>query len=313
MTENRFAITFGETLAEQAREYLEASQSPRTKKTYCSQWKVFSTFCAQHGLPALPASPEVVAAYLTARASTVCASTLSVSLAAIDDAHSRAGLPRPGESEPIKRLLSGIRRTIGVAKRPKEAFTVELLRDAVALIPNTMAGHRDRAVLLLGFGGAFRRSELAALNVGDLEFCAEGLRVSLRSSKTDQEKHGRVVGIPYGRDSKFCPALAVRHWLVAAGIYEGRVFRSLDKRRMGASLTDKSIANVVKLAANSVGLEFDDFSGHSLRSGFCTSAAHAGVDAHGLMRQTGHASIKSVLGYIREADVFRANPARELL
>jgi integrase len=313
MTTNPFAITFGESLAVEAREYLENAQSPRTRKTYCSQWKVFSTFCSQHELPALPASSEVVAAYLTARARTAKASTLSVALAAIDDKHSSEGYPRPGEREPIKKLLSGIRRTIGTEKTPKAAFTLDILREAVGMLPNTLAGVRDRAVLLVGFAGAFRRSELAALDVGTLRFVPDGVKVHLRHSKTDQEKKGRVVGIPQGRHVGMCPPTALRDWLVAAGIYEGKVFRSLDSNRLGESITDRSIATIVKLAANSVGHEFDDFSGHSLRSGFCTSASHAGVDAHALMRQTGHTSIKSVIGYIQEADVFRANPARRLL
>lgn len=307
------AIDFTAPLAEQARAYLENEQSPRTKKTYCSQWKVFSTFCSQHGLAPLPASVETVAAYLTWRAQHAGASTLTVTLAALDDQHARAGHERPGRREEIKRLLRGIRRTIGTASAQKAPFTLDVLHEALACIPATLTGTRDRALLLLGFGGAFRRSEIAALTLADIAFVPQGIKVFVRSSKTDQEKHGRVVGIPYGRNPQTCTPTAIRKWLDDAGIYEGRLFRSVHGDKVGDSLTDQSIALLVKKACAAVGREPADFSGHSLRSGFCTSGARAGMDAARLMRQTGHVSINSLAIYIREVDVWRGNPAQELL
>lgn len=185
------------------------------------------------------------------------------------------------------------------------------LRAASGALPASLLGKRDRALLLLGFAGAFRRSELAGLEVRDLAFAEDGLEVTLRRSKTDQEGKGSKKGIPYGSDPKTCPVRAVRAWLEASGIAEGPVFREVTRHGHveAAPLSGRSIARVVKRSAEAAGLDPAGFSGHSLRAGLATAAAKAGKSTHAIMRQTGHKSADMVARYVREASLFEDNAA----
>lgn len=175
-------------------------------------------------------------------------------------------------------------------------------------LPDSLRGIRDKALLLLGFAGAFRRSELVQLQVADIEECREGLKVTLRRSKTDQEGEGMVKAIPFGSNEDTCPVRAYQVWLAAAGIAEGVVFRSVSRHgTIGAPLSDKDVARAVKKAADAAGLDAGKFSGHSLRAGLATSAAAAGVSERIIMQQTGHKSERMVRKYIREGNLFREN------
>jgi integrase len=182
------------------------------------------------------------------------------------------------------------------------------------MTPDNLRGIRDRALLLVGFAGAFRRSELVALDVADVALTPEGLLLTLRRSKTDQEGAGRQVAIPFGSRAETCPVRALRAWLDATAITEGPVFRWVHGRRSVSSmrLTGQSIALVVKKYAAAAGLNVADFSGHSLRAGFVTSAARAGEPERRIMRQTGHKSIEMVLRYVRQANAFTDNAALSL-
>ena len=184
----------------------------------------------------------------------------------------------------------------------------------VATLPDNLLGLRDRALLLIGFAGAFRRSELVSLDVEDVEECAEGLRVTLRRSKTDQEGAGEVKGIPYGRKLETCPVRALRAWLEAAGITAGPIFRSVNRHGQvqPGRLSDKAVALVVKRAAEAAGFDATRYAGHSLRTGLTTSAAAAGVQERDIMRQTGHRSVNMVRRYIREGELFRSNAAAQV-
>ena len=207
-------------------------------------------------------------------------------------------------------MLQGIRRRKGVAPDQVHAIALDDLRKMVAALPEGLAGSRDHALLLLGFAGAFRRSELVALNVEDLEKTEDGVVVHIRRSKTDQEAAGRHVGIPYG-STNLCPVTAPRHWLEAALISSDPVFRKVDRHgHVGAEhLSPSSVAAIVKRAAALAGLAPELFSGHSLRAGLATSAAANGATETVIMAQTGHRSTAMVRRYIRRGNLFRQNAA----
>ena len=266
-------------LAEATKNYIDQSLSFATRKAYASDFKIFTAWCAAHGLAALPAAPETVAGFLADQARAgVAAATLNRRLAAIKFAHEAQGLATPTAHKGVTAALKGIRRAKGTAPSKKKAATADLVKEMVRRCPDTLNGQRDRALLLLGFAGAFRRAELVALTVADLAFVDDGLRVTIRKSKTDQEGAGQVIAIPHG-SLLFCPVTALKHWLTVAGIEAGAVFRAVGKgSRVGqAALSDKSVANRVKHYAGQVGLNAADFAAHSLRAGFVTSAAEAGA------------------------------------
>lgn len=304
-----------EPLAEAARAYVTASRSERTRDAYRMQWSQFTAWCERAGCASLPAAPETVALYLTARAQEGRkVSTLAQALAAISQAHQMAGHASPRSTPVVREAFKGIRRVHGAAPSQKAPLLGAQLRAMSRALPSTLAGARDRALLLVGFAGAFRRSELVALEVRDLAFTSEGLTVTLRRSKTDQEGQGRKVGLPYGSAAAVCPVRSLKAWLELAGLGEGPVFRSVDRHgNLGGALSGRDVARIVKRTAEAAGLEAKDFSGHSLRAGLATSAAKAGKAAHAIMKQTGHRSVAMVQKYIRDAELFTDNAAAGLL
>jgi integrase len=298
------------TLGERTREYLEAARSANTRRAYRNDWARFAAWCAGHGLPSLPAAPTTVALYLTEGVVSLSISTLGRHLVSIAQAHRAAGLATPTTDAIVASVWRGIRRTHGTAQVGKSALLTDDLRGLVARLPEGAAGTRDRAMLLLGFAGAFRRSELVGLDVADLELRSEGLVVTLRRSKTDQEGAGQTVGIPFGRNPETCPVLAVRAWLELVGTV-GPLFVSVDRfgRVAPTRLSDRDVARIVKRAAEAAGLDPSRFAGHSLRSGLATSAAAAGVEERQIMAQTRHRSVVVVRRYIHDGSLFRANAA----
>jgi len=195
-----------------------------------------------------------------------------------------------------------------------DALLTEDIQQMVAMLPATLHGMRDAALLLIGFAGAFRRSELVALDVDDLQLRSEGYLIRIRRSKTDQQGRGRWVGIPYGDHPTTCPVLALQRWLAASTITEGAVFRGVNRHGQLAStrLSKRAIADIVKRTAETGGLDPSRYSGHSLRSGHCTSAARAGVPERIIMQQTGHRSERMVRHYIQQSSVFTENSAKAL-
>jgi integrase len=214
----------------------------------------------------------------------------------------------------ITEALRGIKRVHGTAPNQKAPVLTEDLRLMLRHTPAGMIGIRDRALLLVGFAGAFRRSELVSLDCAGLAFTSEGMLIKLRRSKTDQEGQGRQIALPFGSNSSTCPVAAMRAWLEAAAITEGPVFRSIQKggRVHAKRLSDKGVALIVKRYAAAAGLDAATFSGHSLRAGLVTSAARAGVPERVIMRQTGHKSIDMVLKYVRQANAFSENAVNAL-
>jgi len=303
-------------LAASAKSYARASKAPRTVAAYRSAWLAFEAWCDSTGGVALPASAECVALYLTARADAGRKpATIGLDLAAIGEAHRLAGHPSPTTAPAVSVVLAGIRRTLGVAQERKAPLLAGDLCRALEFLPAGLLGQRDAALLLVGFAGAFRRSELVGLNAEDLAFSAEGLTITLRRSKTDQEGEGRAVALPYSVNPKACPVRVLRAWLEAAGITAGPVFRGVNRHGTAgqAALTGRAVAMVVKRSAKAAGLDPSRFSGHSLRAGFATAAAKRGKSERAIMRQTGHKSVAMLHRYIREAELWSDNAAAGLL
>ncbi|GJG86831.1 hypothetical protein tb265_20120 [Gemmatimonadetes bacterium T265] len=290
------------------------AQSPATARAYTSDVTVFTAWCVARALPSCPAAPATVAVFLADEAQRgVKASTLSRRLAAIRYAHLAAQLEPPTQAEEVRRVLRGIRRAVRTAPAKKAPATAECVVAMVSHCPKTLAGLRDRALLLLGFGGAFRRSEHSALDVADLDEWPEGLRVTVRHSKTDQEGAGAVV--PVARGTHACPVKALRAWLTGAAITSGPVFRPVSKygRPRAACLSPYSVGEIVKAYAERAGYDPALFGGHSLRAGFLTGAAERGKPLDRMMAVSRHKRVDTVLGYIRRADDFKDHAGAGLL
>ena len=302
-------------LAEAAKHYIDQSLSFATRKAYASDFKIFSAWCAAHTVPSLPAAPETVALFLADQAQTgVAASTLNRRLAALKCAHEAQGHATPTSHKGVTAALKGIRRAKGTAPIKKKAATADIVKEMVRRCPDTLNGQRDRALLLLGFAGAFRRAELVALTVDDLAFADDGVRITIRKSKTDQEGAGQVIAIPHG-SVLFCPVTALKRWLAVAGIKAGPLFRAVGKgSKVGlTALSDKSVAKRVKHYAGQVGLNAADFAAHSLRAGFVTSAAEAGASIFKMAEVSRHRSTDVLAGYVRSANLFKDHAGADLL
>src|SRR4051794_21010216 len=281
---------------EQARAYAAASRSANTRRAYRADWHDFTTWCDGHHLPSLPTTPATLALYLTEQAERYKVATIERRLVSINQAHKLAGYDAPTCAGQVRTILKGIRRTKGTAQTTKAPAVVPILIAMVETLPETIIGIRDRALLLVGFAGAFRRSELVSLDVADVQFAEEGVVVQLRRSKTDQEGAGRRIWIPYGVREATCPVVALESWLDAASVTDGPLFRPLNRwgHVQAERLSDKAVARVVKKAAQAAGLDPTHFSGHSLRAGLGTAAATAGVAERSIMKQTGHRSERMV-------------------
>ncbi len=256
--------------------------------------------------------PQTIALYLTDLSKTHRVSTLYRRLSGISQAHQAAGQTSPTRDPQVRLVFQGIRRTLGSAPDQKQpAITAEVRAMIETLDLSTLSGVRDRALLLVGFAGAFRRSELVSLDVGDVSFAADGLVVQLRRSKTDQEAIGRKVGVPFGSNPLTCPVRALREWLERGAIVRRPIFRPIDRHGnvKPQRLTDQSVALIVKRCAKDAELDPEKYAGHSLRSGLATAAAMADVSERSIMAQTGHKSLPVVRRYIRDGSLFRRNAA----
>jgi integrase len=303
-------------LLAQAEASFRAARSQSTIRAYEHDWKQFRTWCEQNRLVPLPASTEAVILYATDLTKNQGKkwNTLSRRLAAISQLHQRAGFDSPTATWPMKQFLAGLRREIGIAPVRKKPVLVADLKQIVAALSDSLLGKRDRALLLLGFTGALRRSELVSLNVEDLEPAREGLIIHIRRSKTDQEGEGRKVGIPQGVDQLTCPVHALERWLAAAGIQSSAVFRVMNRHGqvLPSRLSGEGVAIVVKRSVEKLGYDPIQFSGHSLRAGLATSAAAAGKGERAIMNQTGHRNVTTVRRYIRDGNLFRENASEGL-
>lgn len=289
-------------------DYIASVVTDGTRRAYRSDLAHFLTWGGS-----IPASQETIAAYLASQASTHRVATLRRRVVALGLAHTTQGYSNPCASALVKATMKGISRVHGSAQKQVAPAVREDIFTMVRSLSG-LKGARDRALLLLGFAGAFRRSELVSLNVGDLEFVDRGLIVYLRRSKTDQEGVGRKIAIPHARGA-VCAVQGVRDWLEASGINEGPVFRPINRHgRMDQSrLSGHAVAQIVKERATAAGLKADQYSGHSLRAGLITSAAQVGVSIWKIKAQSGHQTDAMVSRYVRDADLFTNNAAGAVL
>jgi site-specific recombinase XerD len=293
---------------ESVTKYARASRAESTLRGYRSDWRDFGFWCLRHRLQSLPAAPATVAAYVSACADggKLKAGSIQRRVSAIAAMHTASGFNSPTTSAEVKLTLAGVRRTLGVAQEGKAAVLTADVAAMLAHVPARLIGVRDRALLLIGFAGAFRRSELVALNVSDIEFREDGLKATIRKSKTDQEGAGQVIGIAHG--TKLCPVRALQEWLAAAQITTGPIFHHVDRhgRQLGR-MSPEAVAIVVKRYAAAAGLDAAKYAGHSLRAGLVTQAAMNGVPELAIMKQTRHKSSDMLRKYIRDASLFRDN------
>jgi site-specific recombinase XerD len=266
-----------------------------TLRAYRADWNHFTAWCAAHEQASLPAVPETVAYYLTALASSHKPATLVRRLTAISKAHQAAGHSSPASTQHacVSEILKGIKRTVGTAQPGKEPLFTPEIRKMIDALPANLQGARDRALLVIGFAGGFRRSELASLDVEDVAETGDGLVLALRRSKTDQEGQGAKVALPFGSYPETCPVRSFRAWTAASGITAGPVFRGVNNRGQlaGKRLDSNSVARIVKRCARRAGLDPAPYAGHSLRAGFCTQAYLNGVPELSIMRQSRHQSL----------------------
>jgi integrase len=292
----------------QINKYIKSAISDNTRRAYKSDLEHFLSWGGS-----IPSTPEFISYYLAAHATEFKPSTLSRRLISIGRAHTTKNLPSPISNDLIKTTLRGIRRTISTKQRQVSP----VLKDDLVKMVNGLNGKkgcRDRALLLIGFAGALRRSELVGLKFDDIEFVEQGLIVYLRKSKTDQLGEGRKIAIPYARGAT-CPVISLKHWLEAGGITEGALFRPITRyeRIENNALSTQAVAVIVKQRAAAIGLDASKFSGHSLRAGLVTSAAQSGVSTWKIKQQTGHKSDAMLNRYIRDANIFVDNAAGAVL
>jgi site-specific recombinase XerD len=299
---------------DQAREFARRSKSENTLRAYGADWRNFCQWCNAHGLGPLPAAPESVASYIAECAGRIKVSSIQRRLCAIAEAHKAMAANSPTTAGIVRATLKGIRRTLGTAATPKTAALTDDVRGMIEATDAGLIGSRDRVLMLLGFAGAFRRSELVGLDIEDCVFGRDGLTVTLRRSKTDQDGAGRKVGIPYGSNPDTCPVRNVQAWIEGAGITSGPLFRSINRHGhvQADRLSPIDVSRVVKKLAQRAGLDPAKYAGHSLRAGHATSAAIAGASERSIMNQTGHRSVLMVRRYIRDGSLFRENSAGKL-
>lgn len=294
--------------ATEVEKYLHAALSENTRRGYQSD---LAHFIAWGG--SIPASPETICQYLAAHVGVLSPATLNRRIVSIGRAHTSQGLESPTKSDLVKATLRGIRRIVGTAQRQAAPAVKEHLIAMVDRLDG-IKGIRDRALLLVGFAGAFRRSELVSLEYRDIEFVDQGLVVNIRRSKTDQEGQGRKVAIPYARGAT-CPVQSLKAWLSVSGIAEGPIFRPVTRHGKInlVALSTQAVAEIVKQRAKAIGLDPSKYSGHSLRAGLVTSAAQAGVSSWKIRQQTGHKSDSMLQRYIRDSQIFIDNAAGAVL
>ena len=292
---------------------LKSSKANNTLRAYKSDFKDFGSFCYKHGFNSLPTEPKIVSLYLTHLSKKSKISTLKRRLVSISMVHKLKGHYLDTKHPIIIENLLGIRRLKGSIQKGKKPLLINHLRSIINVINEEKIEEikklRDKSILLIGFGGGFRRTELISIDYDDLEFVNEGLKITLKRSKTDQFGEGMIKGLPYLTNETYCPVLNLKKWLDISKIKSGPIFRRFSK---GSSLTDKrltdqSVALLMKEYLNLAGIENRNFSGHSLRSGFATVAAASGADERSIMAMTGHKTTQMVRRYIREANLFKNN------
>jgi site-specific recombinase XerD len=302
---------------EEARDFIRDSIPENTRRAYASDWAEFNDWCRAHKAVPMPANPVTIAAFLADDAKRVKPATLRRRLAAIAKMHAIANHPNPCSTESVKAVMKGIERTFGIATQAKAPATLAKVEKMVSTCnPNTLDGLRARAIILMGYAGAFRRSELAGLDMQDLKWSEQGVLVTVRRSKTDQRGEGMLKAIPFVTEGGgLCAATALRAWLIAARIDSGAVFRPFNRSSQpkDCCMTPDAIAVIVKIAARRAGFDPREFAGHSLRSGHVTEARARKVSDADTMSVTGHKRVETLNRYDKRENAFDKTSAGAVL
>ena len=306
-------VTDLKSLHEETLNNLKSSKANNTLRAYKSDFKDFGAFCAKHGFDSLPTEPKVVSLYLTHLSKSSKISTLRRRLVSIGMVHKIKGHYLDTKHPIIIENLMGIKRVKGSIQRGKKPILINDLKSIINVINeqdiNEIKKYRDKTIVLVGFGGGFRRTELISIDHDDLEFVAEGVKITIKRSKTDQFGEGMIKGLPYFTNEQYCPVNNLKKWLELSNIKSGPIFRRFAKGPVLTNyrLTDQSVVLIIKEYLALAGIENKNYSGHSLRSGFATVAAESGADERSIMAMTGHKTTQMVRRYIREANIFKNN------
>jgi len=312
-------ITDLKTLQEETLLNLKSSKANNTVRAYKSDFKDFGLFCAQNGFKSLPTEPKIVSLYLTHLSTNqVKMSTLKRRLVSIGVIHKLKGYYLDTKHPIIIENIMGIKRRKGSIQIGKKPILINSLKLIINIIDEynniKIKKFRDRSIILIGFSGGFRRNEIVSLDYDDLDFVAEGLKIKLKRSKTDQFGEGLVKGLPYFDNTQYCPVLSLKNWIEVSNITSGPVFRRLSKGSKISEnrLTDQTVALIIKKYLKLAGIDNKNYSGHSLRSGFATSAAESGAEERSIMAMTGHKSPEMVRRYIKESNLFKNNALNKI-
>ena len=312
-------ITDLKALQEETLLNLQSSKAINTVRAYKSDFKDFGLFCAQNGFKSLPSEPKIVSLYLTHLSTKeVKMSTLKRRLVSIGVIHKLKGHYLDTKHPIIIENIMGIRRRKGSIQKGKKPLLISYLKQIINVIDEfnneEIKKFRDRSIILIGFSGGFRRNEIVSLDFEDLDFVTEGLKINLRRSKTDQFGEGTVKALPYFENSQYCPVFSLKKWIEVSNIKSGPLFRRFSKgcKLMENRLTDQTVALLIKNYLKLAGIDSKNYSGHSLRSGFATSAAESGAEERSIMAMTGHKSTEMVRRYIKEANLFKNNPLNKI-
>tara|TARA_E500000178_G_scaffold297443_1_gene304161 strand:- start:156 stop:1112 length:957 start_codon:yes stop_codon:yes gene_type:complete len=299
---------------------LQNSKANNTVRAYKSDFNDFTLFCSQNGFKYLPSEPKIVSLYLTHLSTkNVKMSTLKRRLVSIGVIHKLKGHYLDTKHPLIIENIMGIKRRKGSLQKGKKPLLINYLKQIINVIDKEKKEEinklRDRSIILIGFSGGFRRNEIVSLNYEDLDFVQEGLKINLRRSKTDQFGEGSIKALPYFNNTQYCPVLSLKKWTEVSNIDSGPLFRRFSKgsKLTKNRLTDQTVALLIKKYLKLAGMDSKNYSGHSLRSGFATSAADSGVDERSIMAMTGHKSSEMVRRYIKDANLFKNNALNKIL
>ena len=284
---------------------LKRSKAQNTLRAYQADFKDFKLFCIKNGLVALPTEPKILSIYLTHLSSFCKFSTLKRRLASIKVIHKIKGHYLDTKHPIITENLLGIKRVYGVKQKSKKPLLINDLKLIINQIneeKNEIKKLKNKSLILIGFAGGFRRSELVSIEHDDVDFVPEGVKIFIKRSKTDQTGEGMTKAIPYFDNATYCPVIALKQWIEIAGIKSGKIF----------NISDKSVALIIKKYALLAGLDYTKYAGHSLRSGFATSTAEMGADERSIMAMTGHKTTQMVRRYIQEANLFNNNALNKI-
>ena len=301
------------TLHDETLNNLKISKASNTLRAYKSDFKDFKFFCDKHGFNSLPTEPNIISLYITHLSKYSKVSTLRRRIVSISMIHKLKGHYLDTKHPLIIENLMGIKRSKGSIQKGKKPLLINHLKLIIKVINEQKISEikkaRDKAIILIGFGGGFRRNELVNLDFEDLEFVPEGVKITIKRSKVDQFGEGMTKGLPYFTNQEYCPVINLKRWLELSKIKTGPIFRRFAKGSYIRKnrLTDQTVVILIKNYLNLAGIDNSNFSGHSLRSGFATVAAESGADERSIMAMTGHKTTQMVRRYIKEANIFKNN------